>query len=133
MPSYPNNFRSSQTLSNFLCIIPSTPFSNTYTAFFIMNGCRNASLGVHLFSGLRARHLSRRSANRFSSFISEALRPLDEVERRVFRSRVGLDRGRIRMVVWRERVSIEVRTKRRRCKCTYDGRWRERKSEVQEA
>ena|SRR6266536_1520022 len=63
-----------------------------------MKGCFNASAGVHLFSGLSAKHLSSKSANRDNSFVSASVRPFDADMRRVRRSRDGLAKARVLMV-----------------------------------
>jgi hypothetical protein len=55
-----------------------------------IKGCRRASAGVHLFSGLSARQRSNKSANRFKSFISDSLRSFEADRSRVRRSREGL-------------------------------------------
>lgn len=60
-----------------------------YFAILDMKGCRRASCGVHLFSGLRARQRSNKSAKRLSSFVSPSLNLLVEESSRVRRSRVG--------------------------------------------
>lgn len=52
-----------------------------------MNGCFNASWGVHRFSGLSMRQRSSKSAKRASSLVSASVKPLLADIRRVRRSR----------------------------------------------
>lgn len=68
----------------------------------VINWCFNASVGVHRFSGLRFRHLSRRSTNWLNSFISLSSMPFTFAINRVLRSRVGFVKFKTRTTSWRE-------------------------------
>ena len=69
---------------------------STHHTLRMMNGCFNASLAVHLFSGLRFKQRSKRSRKRLSSLLSESLMPFVFAPSLVRRSRVGLAKGRMR-------------------------------------
>lgn len=76
--------------------LPDFPFRDPY-AFLMMNGCLNASLAVHLFSGFRFRQRSSRSMNRLRSLASASPIPLPAVPRTLLlRSRVGFVNGKMR-------------------------------------
>lgn len=72
-----------------------------------MKGCFNASEGVHLFSGFKARHLSIRSMKRLSSLVSTSVSPLDADTNLVRRSRVGFVIGSIFTTSWSTK-SVDV-------------------------
>lgn len=61
-----------------------------------MNGCRNASAGVHRLSEFMERQRSSRSTKAFNSLISPSFMPFTLAINLVLRSRVGLEKLMIR-------------------------------------
>ena len=84
------------------------PHSRSHLASLEINGCFKASCGVHLFSGLSARHRSSRSANKFSSFVSTSVKPLVADIRRVRRSREGLAKAKVFMTSYESKAVSEI-------------------------
>ena len=77
-----------------------------------MNGCFNASTGVHLFSGFKLRHRSNRSTKRFSSLLStSSIVPFALASNLVLRSRVGLVRLRIRVMSYNSTIISAIMPK----------------------
>ena len=80
--------------SSFIIPYISKPSNHTFPRK--MNGCFNASAGVHLLSGFKLKHLSSKSTNRFNSFISTSSIPFMLANNLVLMSRVGLVRFKMR-------------------------------------
>ena len=75
---------------------PSQQFFHVQPFALVMNGCRNASAGVHLFSEFKERQRSSKSTKAFNSLISPSFISLTLAISRVLRSRVGLEKLMIR-------------------------------------
>lgn len=83
------------SIYNHVVVCHSCPNASAYALGRAINGCLNASAGVHRFSGLRLRHRSNRSTNSASSFASPSVIPLAFLPiSLVLRSRVGFLKSR---------------------------------------
>ena len=75
-----------------------------------MKGCFSASVGVHLFPGLRFRQRSKRSTNKLSSLSSASAMPFTLAISLVFKSRVGLVKFKIRTISYIDKSAIWPKT-----------------------
>ena len=89
----------------------------------MMKGCFRASSGLNLFSGLRFKQRSRKSAKRFRSLVSTSFMPLAFAISLVLRSRVGFESLSMRTTSYLI-VSLAQRTRAKRMHGVFDSLYR---------